>query len=73
MTKDLKIAMVKNLKGGVIMMKMTRKCGYLFDMQSFKIITGIITKNIIMVGHIGFSGILYHFWNTYLVTYIHTL
>ena len=56
-TKDLKMAMAKNLRGEFVLMTMTREFGYFFDMHGFKIITGITTTNIIVLGHIRCSGI----------------
>ena len=44
--------------------KLTMKFGYLCDTKHFKITAGIMTDNI--PGHIGFLGLLYNFWNTYI-------
>ena len=41
-------------------MELIRKFGYFYDIQHFKIITGIMIDNIIP-GHIRFLGISYNF------------
>ena len=59
MTKDLK-GMVKDL----IRMQLTKKLDYCCDIQHFKIITRIMTDNI-LPGHTKFLGIPYNFYNIY--------
>ena len=43
---------------------LTMTFGYLCDTKHFKITAGVMTDNI--PGHIGFLGLLYNFWNTYI-------
>lgn len=45
-------------------MELTRKFGYFYDIQHFKMIAEIMTHKRI-TEYIRFVGILYNFWNTY--------
>ena len=53
--------MVKDL----IAMQLTKKLDYIYVIQHFKIITSIMTANLI-TGHIRFLGIPYNFWNIHI-------
>ena len=47
-------------------MELKRKFGYFCDTKQFKIITRIVTDNIIL-GHIRYLEISHGYWNTYIL------
>lgn len=59
MTKDLRVPIVKDLMR-VIIIELTMKFDYFSDIEHFKIMTRIITDNIIP-RHIKLPGISYNF------------
>ena len=53
-------------------MQLTKKCGYFCDIQHFKIITRIMTDNVLSA-HIQLLEILNNFWTLILMTFTCTI